>query len=67
MVDFKQIKNCFYLGAFTSDPSPIDGTMWYRSDLGKFRKKENGTVSDLDTTGGGDATISNAKIIALSN
>lgn len=51
----------------TTDPTAPDGSIWYNTTLGKFRKKQGGVVSDLDTTGGGGATISNAKIIALSN
>jgi hypothetical protein len=33
--------------------SPVDGDIWYNSTTGKFRKQQNGSVSDLDTTGGG--------------
>lgn len=42
------------LGTFTSDPvSPPDGSIWYNSTLGKFRKRQAGVTSDLDTTGSG--------------
>jgi hypothetical protein len=27
--------------------SPADGDIWYNSDTGKFRKKQNGVSSDL--------------------
>jgi hypothetical protein len=38
------------------DPStPADGDIWYNSTTGKFRKRENGATSDLDTGGGGGA------------
>lgn len=41
-------------GAQAGDPStPTDGDVWYNSTTGKFRKRENGATSDLDTTGGG--------------
>jgi hypothetical protein len=33
--------------------SPVDGDIWYNSTTGKFRKQQNGSVSDLDTTGSG--------------
>ena len=33
--------------------SPGDGFIWYNSSLNKFRKRENGITSDLDTGGGG--------------
>lgn len=37
------------------DPStPADGDVWYNSTTGKFRKRENGVTSDLDTGGGTD-------------
>lgn len=36
------------------DPSaPSNGDLWYNSSTGKFRKREAGATSDLDTTGGG--------------
>lgn len=33
--------------------SPVDGDIWYNSTTSKFRKRENGVTSDLDTTSGG--------------
>lgn len=33
--------------------SPQDGDIWYNSTTGKFRKRENGSTSNLDTIGGG--------------
>lgn len=27
--------------------SPVDGDLWYNNTTGKFRKRENGTTSDL--------------------
>lgn len=33
--------------------SPADGDIWYNSVTNKFRKRENGATSNLDTTGGG--------------
>jgi len=33
--------------------SPANGDVWYNSSTGKFRKRENGSTSDLDTTGAG--------------
>lgn len=39
------------------DPvSPANGDIWYNSSTGKFRKKEGGTTSDLDTTGSGGSS-----------
>jgi hypothetical protein len=38
----------------SGDPSsPADGDIWYNSTTGLFKKRQNGTTSDLDTTGGG--------------
>jgi hypothetical protein len=31
--------------------SPANGDIWYNSTTGKFRKRENGTTTDLDTGG----------------
>lgn len=49
------------------DPSsPSNGDVWYNSTSGKFRKREAGATSDLDTTGGvsdgdkGDVTVSSS-------
>jgi hypothetical protein len=37
------------------DPSaPQDGDLWYNTTTGKFRKREGGATSDLDSTGGGE-------------
>lgn len=33
--------------------SPADGDIWYNNSTGKFRKRENGATSDMDTTGAG--------------
>ncbi len=50
------VKNGFVLDPAASDPaSPVNGQLWYNSTLGKFRKREGGTTSDLDATGGGGA------------
>jgi hypothetical protein len=47
-------KNGFVLDPAASDPAtPINGQLWYNSTSGKFRKRENGVTSDLDTGGGG--------------
>lgn len=36
------------------DPAaPQDGDLWYNATSGKFRKREAGATSDLDTAGGG--------------
>jgi hypothetical protein len=38
----------------TGDPStPADGDIWYNSSTNLFKKRQNGTTSDLDTGGGG--------------
>lgn len=35
------------------DPTTVlDGDLWYNATLGRFRKRQGGTISDLDTTGG---------------
>jgi Protein of unknown function (DUF2793)/Repeat of unknown function (DUF5907) len=48
------LKNGFVLDPAASDPAaPVNGQVWYNSTLGKFRKREAGVSSDLDTTGGG--------------
>jgi hypothetical protein len=37
----------------TGDPSsPADGDVWYNSSTGKFRKRQAGSTTDLDSTGG---------------
>ena len=42
------------LGNLTADPaSPQNGWIWYNSTLGKFRKRESGVTSDMDTAGPG--------------
>ncbi len=44
--------NTLELDNLTADPSsPADGESWYRSDLGKFKSRENGVTKD--TIGGG--------------
>jgi hypothetical protein len=41
------------LGNLTADPSsPANGSIWYRTDLGKFRGRENGVSKDLISAGG---------------
>ena len=36
------------------DPaSPADGDVWYNTTTNKFRKRENGVTTDLDTGGSG--------------
>jgi Protein of unknown function (DUF2793) len=51
-------KNGFVLDPASGDPAaPINGQVWYNSTLGKFRKRQAGVSSDLDTTGGGAAWI----------
>jgi hypothetical protein len=41
------------IGSVAADPSsPVNGMIIYRSDLNKFRKYQNGSWSDMDTTGG---------------
>jgi hypothetical protein len=48
------IKNGLALDPSASDPaSPGNGQIWYNSTTGKFRKRENGVTSDLDTGGPG--------------
>ncbi len=40
----------------SGDPSdPQDGDVWYNSDIDKFRKRQAGVTTDLDTTGGGSS------------
>jgi hypothetical protein len=53
-----------HLGAFRMPviagdaASPADGDIWYNSSTGKFRKRQNGSTTDLDTTGGsGNAPV----------
>jgi hypothetical protein len=42
------------VGANSGDPTVLqDGDIWYNSATGKFRKRENGTTSNMDTTGAG--------------
>lgn len=44
---------------------PINnGEITYNATLGKLRKKENGTVSDLDTNSGGGGGLTNTQIMA---
>jgi len=39
------------LDNLTSDPvSPPDGSIWYRSDLSKFRIREGGVTKSIDAT-----------------
>lgn len=38
--------------------APVNGQIWYDSTLNKFRKRENGVTSDLDTTGGAGGSVS---------
>ena len=42
--------------------SPTDGMIWYDTGLGKFRKREGGSTTDLDTTGAGSTTTGSADI-----
>jgi hypothetical protein len=43
----------FRLVPATGDPSgAADGDVWYNSTTGKFRKQQNGVISDWDTTSG---------------
>ena len=54
------------IGATAGDiSSPNDGDIWYNSSTGKFRKKENGTISDMDT--GGSSTFNYGKTVATAN
>ncbi|MFN0217613.1 MAG: DUF2793 domain-containing protein [Hyphomicrobium sp.] len=40
-----------------SDPSTLlDGDLWFNATTGKFRKRQGGATSDLDTTGGGGSS-----------
>jgi hypothetical protein len=49
-------KNGFVLDPVSGDPAtPANGQVWYNATLGKFRKRQGGVSSDLDTTGGGGA------------
>jgi Protein of unknown function (DUF2793) len=42
------------LGGQTSEPAtPVDGQIWYNQNLGKFRKRQAGVSTDMDTVGGG--------------
>jgi hypothetical protein len=51
-------KNGFVFDPASGDPAtPSNGQVWYNSTLGKFRKRQAGVSSDLDTTGGGAAWI----------
>jgi Protein of unknown function (DUF2793) len=48
------VKNGFVLDPAAGDPAtPVNGQVWYNSTSGKFRKRENGVTSNLDTTGSG--------------
>ena len=49
-------KNGFVLDPAASEPAaPLNGQVWYNSTLGKFRKRQAGVSTDLDTVGGGAA------------
>ena len=51
-------KNGFVLDPASGDPAtPVNGQVWYNATLGKFRKRQAGVSSDLDTTGGGAAWV----------
>lgn len=41
------------LAPTTAPGAPTDGELWYDSGLGKFRKRQGGVTTDLDTVGGG--------------
>lgn len=61
------MQDAIYLGSLSTDPAtPMNGMIWYNSTLGKFRKRENGVTSDLDTTGGGGGGIT-AGVVANIN
>lgn len=65
------------IGSFAGDPSTlVDGDLWYNSTLAKFRKYENGAISNLNsseaatfvvhpTAGAGDFTTIQAALNAL--
>lgn len=53
-----------FLG-LTADPSnPQNGAIWYRTDLGKFRGRENGVSKDLIGVGGGGGGLTNTQVQA---
>lgn len=44
-----EVKDRLNVSPTTGDiPSPVNGDIWYNSVTGKFRKKENNIVTDLD-------------------
>lgn len=45
--------------------SPVNGDVWYNSSTNKFRKREGGVTSDLDTTGAGGSGITRS-ILSIS-
>lgn len=48
--------------------SPANGDIWYNSSINKFRKRENGSTSDLDTSGNSStSTFTNQSFTATSN
>ena len=58
------------IGPVAGDPStPANGDVWYNSSTNKFRKRENGSTTDLDTTGGAvafSAVTAGSNVNALS-
>jgi hypothetical protein len=47
----------YRVGATAGDiEDPRDGDLWYNSSTGKFRKRQGGATTDLDTVGGGGST-----------
>lgn len=44
----KKINEALFLGSLTSDPdSPENGQIWYRSDLGAFRLRQDGDTGTI--------------------
>lgn len=48
------VRTSIIIDPITGDiASPVNGQIWYNNTSGKFRKRENGVTTDLDTGGSG--------------
>ena len=51
-----------------ADPaSPADGDVWYNTTTNTFRKRQNGIISDLDTTGAAGAPVDAGYLVGATN